>query len=251
MQPVPEDADTKTMLGRFLEISINADSPAEGLELFRSLGFRELAASDVLRAPYAAVWDGRIAIGLHARDCDGPALTFVRPELESYLHAFRHAGIELAFARLAEDQFHQIGIGDPNGQLLVLNEARTYSPAVWRPESVPACGELLEYSLATAAFDASIAFWRRLGLDVLAGGEQPHRWTRLGGHGLVLGLHETARFEAGLTFRTGNFDARCEYLQALGRRLRNEAPVAVDAGRSATLEIPYPLAIYLVEEPPE
>lgn len=235
------------MLGQFLEVSITVDSPAEGLEVFRTLGFQELAAIEVLAEPYTAVWDGSVAIGLHGRGLDGPALTFVRPGLESYLRAFRHAGVGLAFTHLAEDEFHRAGLTDPNGQTVVLNEARTYSPAVWRPEAVPACGELLEYSLATSSFDESLAFWQRLGLEVVAAGEQPHRWSRLGGNGLVLGLHD-ARFEPGLTFRANNFEARCEYLRALGQKLSAHAPVAVDTHRAAALALPYPLAIYLVDE---
>lgn len=238
------------MLGQFLEVSIAADAPADGLTFYRSLGFEELGVIEVLAEPYAAVWDGRVAIGLHARGFDTPALTFVRPELKSYLRAFRHAGVELDFKHLKEDEFHQAGIVDPNGQRVVLNEARTYSPSVWRPAAVPACGELVEYSIATASLDESMAFWRRLGLETVAEASEPHRWIRLAGNGLVLGLHE-AVFDAGLTFRANNFEARCEYLRALGQRVSPRAPVAVDTHRSATLATPYALGIYLVGETAE
>lgn len=236
------------MLGQFLEVSIGVDSPVQGIEFFRSLGFQELHALDVLAEPYAAVWDGGIAVGLHGAGLEGPTLTFVRPELESYRRAFRHAGIELEFTQLSADEFHRAGLADPNGQLVVLNEARTYSRSVWQPEAVPACGELVEYSLATQALDESAAFWRRLGLAVVAEGAEPHRWCRLAGNGLVLGLHDAPRFEPGLTFRAHSFEARCEYLQALGQRLSTRAPVAVDTALSATLATPWPLAIYLVGE---
>lgn len=241
------------MLGQFLEVSIGVDEPAAALAFLRALGFQELDVIEVLGEPYAAIWDGRVAIGLHARAraIDGPALTFVRPELVSYRHAFRHAAIELDFSHLDEDEFHQAGITDPNGQMIVLNEARTYSPAVWQPEAVPACGELIEYSLATASFDESLEYWQRLGLGVVAEGTEPHAWKRLSGNGLVIGLHDSPRFAPGLTFRANSFEARSEYLRALGQRLSPNAPVAVDTRRSATVETPFALAIYLVGETDE
>lgn len=237
------------MLGQFLEVSIGVESPAESLELFRSLGFQELVTLEVMEPPYAVVWDGRIAIGLHAsrEDGDAPVLTFVRPELQTYLRAFRRAGVEPAFARLGADEFHRAAFEAPDGQRLVLYEARTFSEAARLPETVPACGDLLEFSLPAASLEAALAFWERLGLEPVAGGEQPHRWSRLAGSGLVLGLHEAAHFAPGLTFRAGNFEARCEYLRALGRKLRPRAPVAVDARRAATLVLPCPLAIYLLD----
>lgn len=250
MRPVSKDAP-RTMLGQFLEVSVPVESLAAALEPLRALGFRELETSEVLETPYAAVWDGHVAIGLHAREGEDSTLTFVRPELEPYLRAFRRAGVELTFSHLAEDEFHQAGLADPNGQRVVLNEARTYSPADWKPEAVPACGELLEYSLSTDSLEDSLAFWQRIGLEVLREGVEPHRWARLGGNGLVLGLHECSRFDAGLTFRAASYDARCEFLRALGLRLFSRAPVAVDTPRGATLSLPIPLAIYLVDEPAE
>ncbi len=236
------------MLGQFLEVSITVDAPAESLAFYRSLGFEELGVIEVLAEPYAAVWDGRVAVGMHARRFEGPALTFVRPDLKSYLRAFRHAGVEIEFMHLSEDEFHQAGLVDPNGQLVVLNEARTYSPALWQRSAVPACGELVEYSVPTVSLEKSADFWQRLGLDVVAEGAHPHRWMRLDGNGLVLGLHEAPPFDAGLTFRANNFEARCAYLRALGQQLSTRAPVAVDTRSAATLATPDPLAIYLVGE---
>lgn len=234
------------MLGEFLEISVSVAAPGDTLEQLAPLGFVELETIELDGAPVAVVWDGRVALGLYAGDAGAPTLTFVRRDLESYLYAFRRGGFELAFTQLAEDEFHQAGLDDPNGQRIVLNEARTFSPAVWQPGTVPACGELVEYSIATGALDDSIAFWERIGLAVAARGETPHRWARVTGNGLTLGLHERARFEPGLTFRAASFDARCEYLRALGRTLTPGAPVAVDTGQAATLATAMPLAFYLV-----
>lgn len=236
------------MLGQFLEVSVPVDAPDEALGQLRALGFVELETIERAGAPYAVVWDGRATIGLHAGDDTVPTLTFVRRDLEAYLHAFRRGGVELAFTRLAEDEFHQAGIDDPNGQRIVLNEARTFSPGVWQPELVPACGELVEYSLATGVLDESVAFWERIGLAVAESGEAPHRWARLTGNGLALGLHERAAFAPGLTFRAASFDARCDYLRALGLTVSPGAPVALDTEQAATLATPFPLAIYLVGE---
>jgi len=238
------------MLGHFLEFSFAASPIAASFELYRSLGFRAIPVSDVLSEPYAVFFDGAIAIGIHERDSESPTLTFVRPRLKEYVRSIRRLGIELEHAHLADDEFHQVGFVDPSGQSIMLIEARTFPPGEWDPHNVSACGEFLEYSLATDSIGRSRAFWEAFGFTSVASGETPHSWLRLSGHGLVLGLHE-ARFRTGLSFRSHHVAARIEYLKAKGVELRSGAPVAENTQRSATLLAPEGTALYLMEAPPD
>jgi catechol 2,3-dioxygenase-like lactoylglutathione lyase family enzyme len=239
------------MLGQFLEVSVAARPLSAAFEFYRALGFQALPVGDALREPYVALFDGHVAIGLHEHDYTtaAPVLTFVRPRLREYVRAIRKLGIELEESRLADDEFNRIAFSDPNGQPLELLEARTFPPGEWNARNVSACGEFLEYSLATDSIERSRAFWEAVGLAVVAAADSPHAWLRLAGRGLVLGLHE-ASFRAGLSFRSPELAARVEYLEAKGLRVTPGGPLAQQPQRAATLRAPDGLAIYLVEDAP-
>jgi hypothetical protein len=236
------------MLGQLLEFSMTAHPIAPALEFCHALGFEDLQTGDFLVTPHAALWDGTMSLGLHDREFDSPALTFVRPQLSEHLRGLRHLGIELEYAQLADDEFNQAGFLDPNRQLIVLVEARTFSPAVWDTERVAACGTFLEYSLATHSIEESQTFWERLGLTVIASGDAPHDWVRMQGHGLVLGLHQSTAFHTALSFKAPNLDARVEYLQAKGLQLRRGTALSLGRRESATLLGPMETPIFLFGE---
>ena len=266
-QNSPPSPNHPAMLGQFLEVSVAARPLSAAFEFYRALGFQALPVGDALREPYVALFDGDVAIGLHEHEretaMDGgnaanagrnlrqtaPVLTFVRPRLREYVRAIRKLGIELAESRLTDDEFNRIAFSDPNGQPLELLEARTFPPGEWNARNVSACGEFLEYSLATDSLERSRAFWEAVALAVVAAGDSPHAWLRLAGRGLVLGLHE-ASFRAGLSFRSPELAARVEYLEAKGLRVTPGGPLARQPQRSATLRAPDGLAIYLVEGAP-
>jgi hypothetical protein len=235
------------MLGQFLEVSIPAHPVSTALEFYRSLGFRELPTGDILPWPYAPVWDGAATIGLQEVELGGPVLTFVRPELKAYVHGLRRAGVEFEYNQLADDQFNQAAFTDPNGQLVLLLEARTFSPATWEQSNVTACGEFLEYSIATHSVADSAAFWAPLGFEVVDEGAQPHPWVRMSGRGLTVGFHQATQFPAGLSFRSPDLQARVQYLKAKGVDLRRKAPMAPDSSHTATLQGPAGLPLYLLD----
>lgn len=236
------------MLGHFLEFSIPAHPVSLALEFYRSLGFKELASGDILPWPYAPVWDGAATIGLQDVELGAPTLTFVRPELKAHLYPLRRAGVELEYSQLAEDKFNQAAFLDPNGQLVVLLEARTFSPATWEDSNVGACGEFLEYSLPTHSVEDSGTFWSALGFEAAAEGTKPHRWLRMAGHGVAIGFHESARFPSGLSFRSPALEARIQYLNAKGIELQRSAPPAADPSLSATIRGPDGMHLYLIED---
>jgi hypothetical protein len=234
------------MLGQFLEYSVAARPLATSFDFFESLGFSSIPVSDTLPDPYLVCVDGTIAVGLHDREQQGPQLTFVRPQLRDYARALRRRGIALTHERLRDHEFNSIGFADPGGQEIVLLEARTFPPGDWDARNVAVCGEHLEFTLPATDLDASSRFWLALGLDVVASGEAPHRWQRLEGHGVTLGLHETHCLP-GLSFRCDDLEARLEYLRAKGVAARAGTPLADRGQASATLTGPERTQLYLLE----
>jgi hypothetical protein len=234
------------MLGQFLEYSIAAQPLAASFEFFRSLGFASVPVGDTLPDPYVVLFDGAVTVGLHDRTQGAAQLTFVRPGLRDYVRPLRRLGIELTDQHLRDNEFHSISFDDPGGHEIVLLEARTFPPAEWDTHNVTACGEFFELSLPAGDLQTSSRFWESLGFAPVASGEAPHRWQRLTGRGITLGLHET-HCAPGLSFRCKGLHARLEYLQAKGLGTRAGTPMADRAQPSATLVGPGGTQLYLFE----
>ena len=234
------------MLGQFLEYSVAARPLAASFDFYRSLGFASIPVGDTLPDPYLVFYDGTVAVGLHDREQAAARLTFVRPSLRDYVRGLRRLDIELDYQHLADNEFNSVGFADPSGQEIALIEARTFPPGDWDPHNVTACGAFFELTLPAAALDDSCRFWQALGFGRLAAGEAPHRWQRLAGHGVSIGLHET-HCAPGLSFRCPDLAARSEYLRAKGLVVRAGSPLADRAQPSATLTAPDGTLLYLFE----
>jgi catechol 2,3-dioxygenase-like lactoylglutathione lyase family enzyme len=235
------------MLGQFLEFSVAARPLAPSFEFFAALGFASIPVSDNLPDPYLVCFDGTIAVGVHERDRLGPQLSFVRPGLRDYVRPLRRLGLVLTDEHLRDNEFNSVTFSDPAGQEVVLLEARTFPPGDWDAHKVAICGELFELSLPAADLDASSRFWQALGFAVAASGDAPHRWQRLAGRGITLGLHET-HCRSGLSFRCDDLQARLDYLRAKGLAVRAGTPIADRGQPSATLIGPEGTHIYLFEK---
>jgi len=237
------------MLGSFLEIGIETDDIASAFADLLELGFTTVPVGDIRSGAYAVVSDGTICIALHAQLDSGPALTFVRPDLASYVHAVRHRAIQLQFCRLGDQEFHELGFSDPDGQLITLIEARTFAPPIAGEIPASICGRFLEYSICTADLEQSQRFWMELGLSRTDGGSDPHPWSRLAGSGISLGLHQARRFRSGPSFAATQLDTRIEFLRAKGISVDSRAPMFPTARAAAQLLVAGSLSVYLVSDP--
>jgi catechol 2,3-dioxygenase-like lactoylglutathione lyase family enzyme len=128
----------------------------------------------------------------------------------------------------------------------MLVEARTFPPGDWDTHNVTACGEFFELTLPAQSLERSTRFWQALGFAEVASGEEPHRWRRVSGRGLTIGLHEVHCLP-GLSFRSTDVAARSEYLRAKGLAIKNGAPLADRSQASATLRAPEGTVFYLFE----
>ncbi len=119
-------------LGRFLEISIPAEDVEDSLSFYRRLGFFELPVGEIRAYNYAVVSDGSVCLGLHADGVDQLSLSFVKPNIARHSRTFRDLGLELEFERLADDEFNEAAVADPDGHQAFLLEARTFRRHRWK-----------------------------------------------------------------------------------------------------------------------
>src|SRR5215472_17439491 len=153
-----------SMLGDFLEIALATPDILASVEFYRKLGFTEAPVGGARRHPYAVMTDGRLYLGLHRRESASPALSFVLQDLSPRLPAFKTLGIEFDFCNIELDQFNELGYADPDGQLVTLVVARTYSPVHAAHVEPSLCGYFLEYRLPVRDPGESTRFWESLGL---------------------------------------------------------------------------------------
>jgi catechol 2,3-dioxygenase-like lactoylglutathione lyase family enzyme len=134
----------------FLEIALPVPDIGASLDFYHRLGFTELATNDIRRHHYAAVTDGRVVIGLHGGGFDEPALVFVQRDLARHVRDLVEAGVEPDFARIAPDDFNEAGFRTPDGHLLVMIEAGTYSTSGMAGAAMPLAGAVGEVILRAA-----------------------------------------------------------------------------------------------------
>lgn len=196
-----------TTAGHFLELSIPTGDIQASLDFYRRLGFAEIETGEIRSYYYAVVTDGKIAIGLHGSGPEEPAIAFVRQNLAGHVHDLEEAGINLIFQELGFERFHEVGFYSPDGHLVRMMEARTFSPAGPETSPAPTIGQLAEISLRSRDFERSISFWQQRGFIVDADDDTPGDI----GHvpmiapGISIGLRDDLRWpEPALRFEAKN-----------------------------------------------
>ncbi len=179
------------MLGDFLEFSLSTTDILISMEFYRKLGFRETTTGASWKHPYAVFSDGHIHIGLHLRERLAPSLSFVLPDLRRRLEDFEALGIEFAYTSIELHQFNHAAFEDPDGSLVTLLEARTFSPLHESQVDSSLCGYFLEYRLPVHDPVTSAHFWEALGLIVATTEEAGYPQASWGG--INLGLQRTGR----------------------------------------------------------
>jgi len=183
--------------GRFLELSVPTADVLRSLNFYRALGFGELPAGDIRPWHYAVVTDGGIALGLHGGGIEETALCFVRPNLAGQVRTLEAAGYDFEFSRLGAEEFHEAALRSPDGHLLLMIEARTFSPGGAGPGTDALLGRCGEVLLDCADLPASRAFFAAAGF-LEAGSDEAT--VRLGAPGITLALRESRR-PGGLALR--------------------------------------------------
>jgi catechol 2,3-dioxygenase-like lactoylglutathione lyase family enzyme len=233
------------LLGRFLEFSLPTRDIQASLNFYGKLGFSEAQVGETWSHPYAVVTDGRIHLGLHQEgELSEPTLTFVKPELLKHFEQLEARGIEFEYQRLGNDVFNEVAWRDPDGHLLRLIEARTFSPTKRADTQTSQLGYFAEIALPCESFDVAKAYWENLGfvgMDELD--DRPPHITCTSDF-IDIGIYEPASLRrAGLRFEVDNLAAALSGIAASGIQPAREA--ALKGAPAALLIAPEGTAILI------
>jgi len=182
-------------IGRFLEISVRSKDVVESLLWYKTLGFVELETADVYPHKYAVVSDGVLCIGIHDREFESPAITFVQPDLARHARSMADHGFEFSFMHLGEERFNEIGINDHDRHLITIVEARTFHGND-EDDNDSACGNWFELTLPVQDAMRSARFWGPVAGSILKMREEPTVHMRFDAGGIALGLSESIALES-------------------------------------------------------
>jgi len=235
------------MLGRFLEVSVHAPNALESLEFYQRLGFSSAEVGETWTHPYGVVTDGRLAIGLHQYEFASPSLTFVKPDLFRHLAEFEALGIDFEFRKLGDNVFNEAGFRDPDGTMITLIEARTFSPPARDPGEVSMCGYFTEFGIPSRDPDHSKAFWEQFGFIAVEEHAEPFRRISLTSDFLDVGLFETGDIKRPvLTFVDPEMPARIARILKSGIEPSPRLPRSFDAESTALFIAPEGTPLLLI-----
>jgi len=182
-------------IGKFLEFSVRAPDILESLHFYKTLGFTELEIGEVWSHKYAVVSDGELTIGLHDREFDAPAITFVQQDIAKHARSMTDHGFVFSFMRLDEDVFNELGFPDRDGHMVTMLEARTFNPSE-DSENDSICGSWFELTLPVRDALRAARFWAPIAPTLLEMREEPTTHMRFAADGIPLGLSESIAVDA-------------------------------------------------------
>jgi catechol 2,3-dioxygenase-like lactoylglutathione lyase family enzyme len=227
------------VIGRFHEVSVHAPDVLDSLAFYERLGFAQVTTGEAFPYPYAAVADGRLAIGLHGHElAQSPLLSFVLPDLLGHISAIERGGVEIIDRRLGEDVFNEASI-DAAGQVIRLLEARTHSPSQQGPGETSLLGWFEEYVLPVADMKRAEAQWERLGFVPAEEGDEPYPHIGLTSDSLNVALLPPGVLKRPtLMFADAEMPLRVVKLKEAGFEFARRPPGNLDAERHALLVAP-------------
>ena len=207
-----------TTIGRFLEFSVRVTDILESLQFYKTLGFVELEIGDMWSHKYVVVTDGELNIGLHDREFDAPALTFVQQDLAKHGRSMTDRGVSFSYMQLDEDFFNELRFADRDGHAITMLEARTFH-ASDGSERDSLLGSWLELTLPVRDALHAAQFWAPIAPTLLEMREDPTVHMRFDADGAPLGLSESIALNGpSLSFRCADRDALMESLEHHGMR---------------------------------
>jgi hypothetical protein len=237
-------------LGRFLEVSVAATDVAVSLAFYEALGFVQATVGEAWPHPYAVVTDGRLNIGLHGIEFDGPLLTWVAPSLREHIDELARCGLEIEAMRLDDAALNQVLVRSPSGQRLRLLEARTFSPPALAPGHASRLGYFEEFAMAatTGALDEARTFWEQLGFVAFDPAVEPFTRVVASSRDLNVALYDLDLRAPALVFSAEAMGDRIVELRDRGLRFATRLPRELTALGAALLEAPEGTSLLLLDE---
>jgi catechol 2,3-dioxygenase-like lactoylglutathione lyase family enzyme len=235
------------VLGRFHEISVETADITASVAFYERLGFTHCGTTDTWPHPYGVLTDGKLYLGLHQFRFPSPTLTYVHPGVAQHAHAIEKHGIELAWKRVGDDAFNEIGFVDPSGQAVRVQEAATHFVAERDGREPSLCGDFAEFSVPAGDFQPLREFWEPLGFVALDENDTPYMRMSMTSDHIDLAVHRQRTLDQPmLVFTAADMGERIERLRSLGCELSQKLPRGLDPRHSALLEAPEGTALLLV-----
>ncbi len=232
-------------IGRFLEFSVRTPDIIESLSFYKLLGFREMETGDMWPHKYAVVSDGVLSIGLHDREFDAPAVTFVQPDLARHARSMTDHGFDFSLMRLDEDVFNELHLADHDKHTIMMLEARTFTGDD-DDDNDSICGTWFELTLPVRDAMRSARFWAPIAPMVLDMREEPTLHMRFDAGGIALGLSESIALQGpSLCFKCQDREAVKEFCERHGVKTQ-KFPGFEGAFRA--IQAPEGTTLYLFEE---
>jgi catechol 2,3-dioxygenase-like lactoylglutathione lyase family enzyme len=236
------------VLGRFHEVSLATADIRASVEFYERLGFTQAATNDTWTHPYGVLTDGRVFIGLHQRRINSPALTFVHAGVAEFANSLEARGIALEMRNTSEESFNEISLRDPDGQNIIVLEARTYSPVARSADETSLCGYFIEFSMPSNNFEQAREFWEPMGFVATEEPDAPYAHLPLTSDHLDIAFHRPRTLERPmLVFRDPNMRERLARIRSLGVRETGELPRGLPAAANALIETPEGTPLLLLE----
>jgi catechol 2,3-dioxygenase-like lactoylglutathione lyase family enzyme len=235
------------VLGRFHEISVETANIAESVAFYEQLGFTHVGTTDTWQHPYGVMTDGKLYLGLHQFKFPSPTLTYVQPGVAERALVIARHGIDIAWKRVGEDAFNEIGFLDPSGQAIRVQEAPTHFASDRERGETSLCGDFAEYSLPASEFEPMREFWEPLGFVALGESETPYLRMSMTSDYIDLAVHRPRTLDRPmLVFAAADMGERIERLRSLGQNLSDELPRGLDPRHCALLDAPEGTTLLLI-----
>jgi catechol 2,3-dioxygenase-like lactoylglutathione lyase family enzyme len=235
------------VLGKFHEISLETANIAASVAFYERLGFSHCGTTDTWTHPYGVMTDGRLFVGLHQFKFPSPVISYVHPGVAQHSHILEKHGIEIAWKRVGDDAFNELGFLDPSGQPVRVQEAPTHFPSDAGPGDTSLCGDFAEYSMVSADFEAMRQFWEPLGFVALGESDVPYVRMSMTSDHVDLAVHRPRTLDQPmLVFTAPDIGERIERLRTLGVEFSDDLPRGLDPRQSALLRAPEGTALLLI-----
>ena len=235
------------MLGRFHEISVETKDIAESVAFYERLGFTQCGTTDTWTHPYGVLTDGKLFLGLHQFKFLSPTLSYVHAGVADHAPTIEKLGIELAWKRVGEDAFNEIGFIDPSGQAVRVQEAPTHFSSDKDGRDTSLCGDFAEFSLPAAEFEPLRAFWEPLGFVAMGESDAPYVRMSMTSDHIDLAVHRPRTLDRPmLVFAAADMGERIERIKALGIESSDALPRGLDPRHCALIEAPEGTALLLI-----
>ncbi len=152
-------------LGNAVQIIINGESLENSVKFYESLGFTNVV--DNKEKGWVQLTDGQILILLNQDEMHYTGLAYYSEDIEARVAKLEESGIEFDAKINKEDKLYLAVLNEPNGltiSLMNYDSANIYKPA---GHPISKCGKFGEISIEAKDLNATVAFWEKLGFEVI------------------------------------------------------------------------------------